>query len=158
LRFLILAILLVDSAEATKEADRHEDDTPRRRESEDTAQGALIFGGTLSYTGAELRAEGADAVVSALKTYLSDGMAGSQQAFAVVDSQAGEKIVRSLAKSRRKETMEVEGREARFVGSFTQRESKLVVAGQQIARATQATEGVIVQQARLDDARHGLTW
>jgi len=85
-------------------------------------------------------------------------MTRGEQTLGMVNAEAGEKVMWRFTKGRREEAMEVKGRKARLACRLAKRKSELVVAGQKIAGAAQPPKGVVMQQARLDELRHGETW
>jgi len=145
--FSILAVLL-EAAKGVQETIGHEDDAPWRRISEHSAHLALVLSRGLSHQRTELHAEGSQAGVADLKTYVGHRhFARNQQMPGPVHSQASQEFMWRLAEGGGKQAMEVKWREAGFPRRSFQIYSRLIVRSQKVTRPAETPEGVIVNES-----------
>ena len=139
-------ICLFDAGFHFQEAAGDHEDVPGCAVSENAAELTLVFGGA----GAELRAEfggkGSEAFVADFETDFGHGVVGSKHLAGPVQAQAGEEVVGSFSEGGAKEAVEMELGETGFARGLLEQDAGLVFGGEEVASATEAAEGVVVEE------------
>jgi hypothetical protein len=137
---------LFDAGFHFQEAAGDHEDAPGGAVAENAADGALVGGGAGAELGAELGGKCSQAFIADFETDFGHGAVGGQHLTGAVHAQAGQEVVWSFSEGGAEEAVEMEFGETSLARSLLEQDAGLVFGGEQVASATEAAEGVVVEK------------